>query len=182
VTSISPSNGRFLRVNVGFILKQGAGYSRQITFDQPGAVRAEDILISGLAGGLRLSRTPQGVLTQGTLQASMSLECVRCLTPFEHPYSIEISELFIPEELSHTREVDVPPSNIVDEGGFIDLTPIVREESILAVPIRALCSADCRGLCSECGQNLNEGACACEHEHIDPRLASLRALLEEFEE
>ncbi len=182
MTNAPTSNGRFLRVNVGFLLKQGAGYNRDITFDQPGAVRAEDILISGLVGVLRLSRTPQGVLAQGTLHASMPLECVRCLTPFQHPYAIEISELFIPEEAAYTREADTLPPNTINEGGFIDLTPIVREESILAVPIQALCSPGCRGLCSQCGQNLNEGDCACEHDHIDPRLASLRALLEEFEE
>jgi uncharacterized protein len=67
----------------------------------------------------------------------------------------------------------------VDEGGFIDLAPIVREEGILAVPMHAICRPDCKGLCDQCGQNLNQATCECEHEHIDPRLASLRILLEE---
>lgn len=176
------SNNRVLRLNVGFLLKQGAGYSREITFEQPGTIKADDFLITDLDGSLRLSRTPQGVLVQGVLHAKSLVECVRCLTPFALPYDVEISELFVPEELARQREIDPAEASTITEEGVIDLTPIVREEGILALPIQPLCSETCKGLCPECGQNLNEGTCDCEVEQIDPRLEPLRALLEDLED
>lgn len=173
-----------LRINVGFLLSQGAGYTRTVTFDRPGSIKVDDFLITDLAGDLRLTRTPRGVLVQGTLEAKTRLECVRCLTAFEFPYEVELSELFIPIERFIREEADPldDEPNIINEEGFIDLAPIVREEGILAIPMQALCKPDCKGLCAQCGQNLNEGTCECETEPIDPRLAPLRALLEELED
>jgi uncharacterized protein len=48
--------------------------------------------------------------------------------------------------------------------------------------MQARCKPDCKGLCAQCGQNLNEGQCDCDAEPIDPRLAPLRALLEQMED
>jgi uncharacterized protein len=58
----------------------------------------------------------------------------------------------------------------------------VREEIILSIPMKAVCSETCKGLCPECGQNLNEGQCDCVVERIDPRLAPLLDLLKESDE
>lgn len=177
------SHNQVLRINVGFLLKEGAGYNRTVTFDSPGHIEADDFLITDLRGDLRLTRTPQGVLVQGTLQAKMRQECVRCLTAFEFPYEVEFSELFVPEEMFDQADADpLAEPSVITEDGVIDLTPIMREEGILAIPMQALCKPDCKGLCAQCGQNLNEGACDCETEPIDPRLAPLRALLEDLEE
>jgi uncharacterized protein len=60
--------------------------------------------------------------------------------------------------------------------GVIDLAELVREQLYLALPMKPLCQEACRGLCSECGTNLNSGACACTHDWEDPRLAPLKAL------
>jgi uncharacterized protein len=177
VTGLPRSDNRLLRLNVGFLLKEGPGYSREFDFDQDGTFVIEDVVISQLHGVLRLTRTRQGIVIQGTLHTQISADCVRCLTPCQLPCNIEISELFVyPAPPS-----SIPPSNpyVVDDGGFIDLQPIIREEGILAVPIQVLCSPDCKGLCSYCGQNLNEGTCNCADERIDPRLSSLRALLDD---
>ena len=58
----------------------------------------------------------------------------------------------------------------------IDLEPLIAEQVILALPTRPLCSDDCRGLCSQCGANLNKEACACDAERGDPRMAIFRSL------
>ncbi len=162
-----------LRLNVGFLLRQSAGYSRDIPFDSPGVLAVEDIQIVSLNGLLSLTRTPQGILVQGDLAADVITECVRCLTPFEFHFTMSLSDLFASPA---PKDADSP--FVVDEGGFLDLRPIVREESILAVPIHALCRLDCKGLCPECGENLNEATCDCKRDTIDPRLAPLRALLD----
>jgi len=169
------TDNRVLRLNVGFLLKEGPGYSREFNFEHHEPLRVEDVLITQLGGSLRLSRTRQGIVLQGTLQTQSRIECVRCLAEFSLPFTIEISELFV-----YPPPFPVDPYNpyIVDEGGFIDLSPIIREEGVLAVPIQALCSPDCKGLCPECGKNLNEGSCDCVNETGDPRLSALRALLD----
>lgn len=177
----SKSSNNLLRLNVGFLLKQGAGYSRTIDFDHPGTLHADDADLSNLHGALRLSRTPQGVLVQGTLEAESRVECVRCLVMFDMPTEIEVSELFLTPSAAQEAGEDEEPSVITEEGN-IDLTPIVREEAILSIPMKAVCSATCKGLCPECGQNLNEEPCDCDVQHIDPRLAPLLDLLEESDE
>ncbi|MBN1429305.1 MAG: DUF177 domain-containing protein [Anaerolineae bacterium] len=177
MTDLPRSDNRLLRLNVGFLLKEGPGYSREFDFDQDGTFIVEDVVISRLRGVLRLTRTRQGIVIQGTLRTQIATECVRCLIPIALPCDIELSELFVYPATPAASPA--PNPYFVDDGGFIDLQPIIREEGILAVPIQTLCSPDCKGLCSQCGQNFNEGTCDCAEEDIEPRLASLRALLEE---
>ena len=177
MTGLPRSDNRLLRLNVGFLLKEGPGYSREFGFSQDSTFVIEDVVISQLHGVLRLTRTRQGIVIQGTLRTQISTECMRCLTPFDLPCNIELSELFIYP--ASPESSPAPSPYIVDDGGFIDLQPIIREEGILAIPIRALCSPDCEGLCSQCGQKLSEGTCDCTEERIDPRLSPLRALLDD---
>lgn len=166
-----------LKVNVGFLLKESAGYVRDIPFDQAGLVRADDVEFEDLQGELRFARTPQGILVSGTLQATTRSECVRCLKPIGMPFRAEFSELFRP--FGDAEDATGEGQHVISEGDDIDLTPILREEAILAVPMHAVCSESCKGLCPHCGQNLNEKSCGCQHEEIDPRLAVLRTLLDE---
>jgi DUF177 domain-containing protein len=176
VTIPPRTDNRVLRLNVGFLLKEGPGYAREFNFTHHDPLRVEDVAIVELVGALRLTRTRQGIVLQGTLHTQSIIECVRCLDPFNLPFSIEISELF-----AYPPPIPANPYNpyIVDEGGVIDLSPIIREEGILAIPIQALCRPDCQGLCPECGQNLNKSNCGHSHNTGgDPRLAALRALLE----
>ncbi len=174
------SDTRQLHLNVGFLLKEGAGYTREFAFDAPGAIRLEDVTISRLTGTLRLTRTPQGIVVQGVLHAERTVECVRCLAPVQWPIEVPFEELFRPATDPQAGEPDAA-YYVIDEGGIIDLTPIVREEGIVSVPMQVRCQPDCRGLCPTCGQNLNEADCGCGSEQVDPRLASLRALLTDDE-
>jgi len=166
---------RLLKVNVGFLLKESAGYVRDIVFDEPGPVHAYEVVLRDLQGTLRLTRTPQGILVQGLLNAKSASECVRCLRPIDLPFQVELSELFVIPTAPEASQAQYQ----IDEGNFIDLMPILREEGILAIPMHAVCSADCKGLCSQCGKDLNEGPCDCETEEIDPRLSILRTLLDD---
>ena len=59
-------------------------------------------------------------------------------------------------------------------GEIIDLVPLITEQIILQVPMKALCGETCRGLCPRCGVNLNLASCNCRNEDIDPRLAVLK--------
>jgi uncharacterized protein len=103
----------------------------------------------------------------------MVVLCVRCLNEMPQPITIQIEELFYyPPWTAPDGE------QVVGEDAFIDLSPIVRDLSLLDLPMQPICRPDCRGLCPECGQNLNEGECDCDRGDVDPRLEALRKLLD----
>jgi uncharacterized protein len=163
---------RLLKFNVGFLLAQGAGNQREVEVDLPRVRVADDVELDFLRGTLIFSRNSQGVLVQGSLQTHVLTECSRCLEPMLYPVTLNLAELFAyPPSAEHQYSVE--------ETGNLDLAPLLREEAILAVPMGMLCQPDCAGLCPHCGKNLNDGSCECVSEDLDPRLASLREILDE---
>jgi uncharacterized protein len=173
VSLVKPAS-RVLRLNVGFILKEGIGYSRDFVFDEPAVAVAADLTVRDLRGTVSLTRTPQGLYAQGQLRASLPQECSRCLTELDQPVSMRLAELF------HYPPENAPPeAPKVSDDAHLDLTPLVREDMLLSVPMRVLCRPDCKGLCPQCGANWNEGPCDCPAEAIDPRWAGLADLLKE---
>ncbi|MCJ7513828.1 MAG: DUF177 domain-containing protein [Anaerolineales bacterium] len=163
-----------LRINVGFLLHEQAGYSRTFDFDHPAVQISEDLAISKLRGSLRFTRTAQGLYGDGQLEATTPMECVRCLSAFEQPLAIRIGDLFASPPGQATD-----PLLVVPETGVLDLSPLLREYLLLDVPLQPLCRSNCRGLCPECGNNLNESRCSHPKEPIDPRLAALQSLLDD---
>lgn len=118
---------------------------------------------------------------KGSACGSARLMCARCLTEFE-------TELSAPLELVVQRKKTIPDEGASDETKFIasdtdsvDLTDEVRDALLLALPIKPLCSEDCRGLCPFCGRNLNEGACTCREARTDVRWNRLLALKNQTE-
>ncbi len=168
-------SNKILKINVGFLLSESAGQSRDNEFDIPDALRvADDLTLDYLHGTLKLGRTSRGILVQGTLEAGAHLDCARCLEETPVPIDLSVEELFVypaaPEE-----------EFVVTEDCNLDLGPLLRAETFLNMPIHVLCRPDCAGLCLECGANLNEGPCDCDKTPIDPRLAALQALKDQLE-
>ena len=169
---VNLNNRHPLRLNVGFLLHENVGYSRKFEFDYPAVQVADDLDITTLTGSLRLTRTGQGLYADGRLQAASAVECVRCLTPFQQPLGMQLSELFV-----YPPDLAADPLLAVPETGLLDLSPIVREYLLLDLPLQPVCRPECLGLCPECGNNRNEALCQHPELDIDPRLASLKNLL-----
>jgi uncharacterized protein len=146
-----------LRINVGFLLNQNVGTSRDIHFDFPQINLSHDLELSEFVGLVRISRTPQGLLVQCSFSGKMDSECVRCLTNFKLSLSTQFSELYAFKTRSMSES-----GLIVPEDGNIDLAPLAREYILVEVPISPLCREDCKGLCVICGEDLNQGTC--EHQ------------------
>lgn len=147
-----------LRLNVGYLYNKPIGTSREVPVDFE-EIRIEDLLVQDLESTVRLSRTREGLLLQVSALARVETSCVRCLDDFFLPVDVEFEELFqFPAR--HREETDL----ILPADGYIDLDPLYREYLILAVPIRKLCSEECKGLCVVCGINLNEATC--EHHQV----------------
>jgi uncharacterized protein len=162
-----------LRLNVGFVVAQFAGFSRDFPFDLPQINIPPDLHLSALTGAVRATRTPQGILLQVAFQTLIDLECVRCLTGFQQTLNIEYTELY-----AFSQRYMTDSGLIMPETGIIDLAPVLRDYILLETPISPLCRPDCKGLCPICGNNLNESTCYHEDESGDPRLASLKSLLD----
>jgi len=162
-----------LQLNVGFVVAQSAGFSRDFPFELPQINIPPDLQINGVNGSIRATRTPQGILLQVVLQAQTLLECVRCLTVFQQSLNVAFTELY-----AFSQRYITDSGLLMPETGIIDLAPVLREYVLLEIPIRPLCKVDCKGLCPICGNNLNESTCNHEDEIGDPRLASLKTLLD----
>lgn len=162
-----------LRINVGFIVHQTIGFTRDFDFDIPELPLPPDAVLESVTGMARFSRTPQGLLAQVRMRARVLADCVRCLTTFPQPLSIDFTELY-----AFTQRFATESGLIVPEDGHIDLEPLVREYMLLEIPMSPLCNPDCKGLCPTCGSNLNEAICNHENAPGDPRLAALKSLLD----
>lgn len=168
-----PNTQDLLRLNVGFIIHETIGYSREFPIEIPKIHLEPDLDLYNLNGTVRVTRTAQGLLVQVDLNAQVPAECVRCLINFTQPLHTDFTELyaFTPSSLTES-------GLLVPETGKIDLAPLVREEMLVAMPMSSLCRPDCQGLCPICGENLNEHPDHHHEDEVDPRLESLKKFLE----
>ena len=100
-------------------------------------------------------------------------ECDRCGEPCEKEYSVKVGYVLVTELAGEEQD-----HILVVEDMTIDLDELLREEIILSIPSKHLCSENCKGLCVTCGKNLNEGECSCNKKQIDSRLEILKNLLD----
>ncbi len=150
---------------------------------QPGASRQVHLAepVEGLA--TELARVPphlpvrvdvllesvvEGILVSGPLSGEISYRCARCLKPFTEPFTVEVTELFVPGARDEDEAYPLGE-------GALDLEPMVRDAVVLSMPFSPLCRPDCLGLCERCGGDRNLGECTCGPE-VDPRWAALSEL------
>lgn len=114
----------------------------------------------------------------GTVETELELSCGRCLEPFRLPVAGPFDLRYLPASAASTEaeqevaDEDLETSFYSDDQ--IDLNELLHEQFYLALPMKPLCREDCRGLCPQCGTNLNTGTCSCDTSWQDPRLAALR--------
>jgi len=166
-----PNPRKPFRLNVGFIIHEEVGYSHEIPFDLD-KVKLEDLELKDFTGTVTIGRTPQGLVVVGKFSANTKLECVRCLREFEFPLIWEVTELYAFSKKSVSES-----GLIIPDSAQIDLAPLLREYALLEIPINPICKPDCKGLCIECGQDLNENDCGHSQDDEDSPFASLKKLL-----
>ncbi len=126
---------------------------------------------------IKLLRFGTKILVQGSAKTTVSLQCSRCLNDFPCPVDLEFREEYTPLGDTDTeRDQELYDDEMgvgFYEGDEIDIAELVKEQVLLAVPMKPLCKNECKGICSKCGADLNEHSCTCKDDHIDPRLAPL---------
>lgn len=121
------------------------------------------------------------VLLRGSVRATVEFDCDRCLMAFCTPVAQDFDLLYLSagksrnaHEEHELKEDDL--SIAYYEGHIINLDDLVREQIELTLPMTRVCREACRGLCPECGANLNDGDCGCSTEQSDPRWDALKGL------
>ena len=105
-----------------------------------------------------------------SVKTSLKLNCSRCLEAFIYPIDIDIEERFTNNKELQDEEIMFVDSN------SINIADVVESIIISTLPIKKLCTDNCKGLCSSCGKNLNQGPCQCGTNDVDLRLAKLQEL------
>jgi uncharacterized protein len=115
---------------------------------------------------------------KGRLSTGVELQCARCLEPVRQEIKRDFELLYRPlgadagrDELSIT---DAEAEIGYYQGNGILLEDVLREQVLLALPLKITCRPDCKGLCPQCGKNLNQEQCSCSTEVEDPRWAALK--------
>ncbi len=172
---------------------------REIRFDEefrPGAidlgseVRLKTPLkAAGRATLLEENRGKRNVVEDirlvGDLKTRLELRCARCLEPVVREVASTFDLLFRPlgvdagEAERSIGEADTEIGYYSGEGVLLE--DVLREQVLLAMPMRAVCRDDCKGLCPQCGRNWNEGRCDCSGAAPDERWSALKEIRDKLE-
>ncbi|MDR3563858.1 MAG: DUF177 domain-containing protein [Negativicutes bacterium] len=167
-----------MKINVNQV-RQTVGERQSFHFVQPAAKFADGSDQLWLDGQLEVVgevvNTGQHLLVEGQVTGTAHADCHRCLREFRNPVTIPFAETFRPEPTPDSKSEG--EEAIFFSGDEIDLTDLIRETVFLAEPIKMLCSEACKGLCRECGVDLNQVSCGCNSDSLDPRLEVLKNLL-----
>ena len=137
-----------------------------------------DIHIKGKVGiSLLVERRGYDVRVRGTLRAQAELACSRCLEPATVSIASDFDQLYESNAIHPLSSEIALQEKDTDIGFFsgdtIEINDIIREQILLALPMKPICRENCKGLCPHCGKNMNVEACDCETLFSDPRLAEL---------
>lgn len=146
-------------------------------FDEDPSLEFSDATITG---SVDLARHGRDILVRGRLEGRLTLSCGRCLEGFATPVAADFDLLLVPAPQGvRPEEEELSAANLDLDfytGETVDLESILREQIILMLPLKPLCSESCQGLCPRCGAILNREACNCQAAKAESPLARLAKL------
>ena len=168
----------FMKVQISDIIS-GKDRSKKInyTFEMPQIDFEGDIIkyIGSCEVNGEISADGDILILIAKIKANLEMICSKCLDTFIYPIDIDIEERFTTNSNTQDEEAIV----VIDD--VLDIVEIVETSIISTLPIKRNCKDDCKGLCQECGCNLNYNTCACNKEDVDIRFESLRGLFDNKE-
>ena len=167
-----------MRVNAAEFLANREAV-RTLVFSEMFEPLMDDVLLPNpVAGTFVLSGAGDTVRLTGHARTVAEVSCGACLTRFALPLEVAVDEEFYrPGPAAEAGGEELGPGDFVtplEPGDVLNVTEIVRQHLLIALPLAPRCREDCRGLCPQCGIDRNTGACQCDDRAIDPRLEPLR--------
>ncbi|MFH1845730.1 MAG: DUF177 domain-containing protein [bacterium] len=133
-------------------------------------IAGEPDTIVHLSGTLTVNNMDNRLVVTGSLNADLNATCDRCLEDFVQHFAVPLEILI----LQDTEDEEEPDSCVIHQKvGEVDLSTVLREAVLLALPLKRLCDENCQGLCIHCGCNRNGEQCQCQDEESDPRWDAL---------
>jgi uncharacterized protein len=118
---------------------------------------------------------------KGEGQISVLMPCSRCLEPVKVTLNIRIDEE-VDMKLSDQERVDALDESSYIQSKELDSEKLLHNEILIRWPMQVLCKENCKGICSRCGANLNQGSCDCDTADLDPRMAVISDIFKNFKE
>ncbi len=165
--------------DVAMLLQDSVGVRRALRLDDGALSVSEERWSAVASGDLEFMRTQRGILVRARLDVSRTFECARCLTRFDENVEVQFDEEFVAplDPLTGVPLADIEHHEFrIDARSHLDLSDAVRQYESTALPLQPVCQEDCRGLCPDCGQNLNESRCDCAASPQEPTWAPLATL------
>ena len=125
----------------------------------------------------QIDKTANQVYLKAEIRTSGNFQCDRCLDEFEQPISTSYQVFYVYNDVDGGKASPDEFQIIRPDTVYINLTEDIRQTVLLSVPLKLLCSEECKGLCSRCGTNWNHQTCECHEEIKDSRLQRLKDLL-----
>lgn len=176
-----------LVIKVSSLLLADVGSSRKVEVELTSFPLDNELVARNVVGDIRLIRLNSGILAQGTAEGSVEMECVRCLNAFEQPFQARFTELFREttdilggrgatpprDDDEEWDEGELELAFEINDAHELDLTELLRQWIVLALPMTPVCGPDCPG-----PQEIDNG----EESPIDDRFAALQQLLDNEEQ
>jgi uncharacterized protein len=162
-----------MKIQVGGLSEGVHAYSFSIT---PAELGLPSEFRDGVDIKATLEKTSRQILLRASVATMTDVPCDRCVTLIREPLGSGYQMYYVWEETEAER-IDPSEVQVMLPGQtVIDLADDVRQTVLLALPLKHVCREDCRGLCPQCGKNLNEGSCDCKETRVDGRWDKLKEL------
>jgi uncharacterized protein len=136
-----------------------------------------DFTLSNVTLDCLITKMSTTVFVKGNISAVIDSNCSRCLEDIRLPISGNFAYTLIPAKTEIREDIELTAEDLEISyyaGGIIDFLSIICEQVLLQIPIRKLCSEECKGLCQHCGMNLNNSPCNCNLATGSIRMAVLK--------
>ena len=138
----------------------------------------EDAALSApVAADFVLTHKDRDLRVDGTVETAIRFKCSRCAKDFSRSFAARFNLSYLPQpKWTENAEIELRYEDMevaYYDGVSLDVDLMVLEQIELAMPMRFVCREDCKGLCCQCGADLNEGACLCKNKDTDSRLSVL---------
>ena len=132
---------------------------------KPTELDQEVELSAPLVGKVKIVRLEDGILANFSINAFLKILCFRCASDFIKKVKLEFNQKYIFTDTKEKAIIDKAPEEVsIGLTKKLDPWPVIRQEILLFLPMKILCKKTCKGLCYDCGQNLNKRKCS-DHRH-----------------
>lgn len=144
----------------------------------PSSIGLDGNFLSPVVLHARLDKATRQILFKMNITTTGKFRCDRCLDEFQQPVTTAYSLVYLYDTQDAAQYKEEEVQLMTPDTVYIDPTEDVRQMIMLSIPLKLLCREECKGLCSRCGENLNNTTCTCEQSTVDPRWDALQGYLD----